>query len=81
MILHTLVQRLNRPWLTNEWNAYINARQLYEQDLSDSDKRFDYLYASDILLTTLKQLRSSGLITPEEYNTARRQIMEADNVY
>lgn len=80
MILHTLVQRLNRPWLTNEWNAYINARQLYEQDLSDSDKRFDYLYASDILLTTLKQLRSSGLITPEEYNTARRQIMEADNV-
>ena len=80
MILHTLVQRLNRPWLTNEWNAYINARQLYEQDLSDSDKRFDYLYASDILLTTLKQLRSSGLITLEEYNTARRQIMEADNI-
>ena len=80
MILHTLVQRLNRPWLTNEWNAYINARQLYEQDLSDSDKRFDYLYASGILLTTLKQLRSSGLITLEEYNTARRQIMEADNV-
>lgn len=81
MILHTLVQRINRPWLTNEWNAYIDARQLYEQDISDIDKRFDYLYASDILLTTLKQLRSSGLITPEEYNTARRQIMEADNVY
>ena len=80
MILRTLVQRLNRPWLTNEWNAYINARQLYEQDLSDPDKRFDYLYASDILLTTLKQLRSSGLITLEEYNTARRQIMEADNI-
>ena len=80
MILHTLVQRINRPWLTNEWNAYIDARQLYEQDISDIDKRFDYLYASDILLTTLKQLRSSGLITPEEYNTARRQIMEADNI-
>ena len=80
MILHTLVQRINRPWLTNEWNAYIDARQLYEQDISDIDKRFDYLYASDILLTTLKQLRSSGLITLEEYNTARRQIMEADNI-
>ena len=80
MILRTLVQRLNRPWLPNEWNAYTKARQLYEQNIYDPDKRFDYLYASDILLTTLKQLRSSGLITLEEYNTARRQIMEADNI-